>query len=442
MAEIEQWVNLTRNNKWKGDGLDSRDRMSPTARLRIQFDQEARATAWVSKTSDADNAVYSPTERPRRQGFRVREYNRRRVSTNRKGRVTLTIPVTLAGGDSYTIALQDRQGNQIHADDIVTRRKLYFQIVRMQTATALTAASLQSMKDEYWRPRDKLYLKMVEVSPGRTITDRRNYNDIVPSVVNRTKAQLRRVFDRRKRPYVFVTMLVKRNGVHRWEERFVNNFMPGAVVNIPLTADIFSAVDPRTRWFGFVRWSPNSGGSFNIPIGNCTRIGTTTVRVNLAGHPAGPGRLHWRFKVVCVNGRGLSLPTENLTLLATEDAVTGNPVPQNEMLAVLNHEMGHKIGMVPGGPINAAQDAGRPAGDRGYLDRQATYYWARGHSGGHCHQGVALLANFSTAGGINPTCTMFGDTRATMANFCADCRANIRKLDLRSRTNPGIRNQF
>lgn len=58
-------------------------------------------------------------------------------------------------------------------------------------------------------------------------------------------------------------------------------------------------------------------------------------------------------------------------------------------------------------------------------------------SAGHHGMATTLPANLGTA----PDCTMFGDTRAATSNYCPDCRASLRKLDLRSRVNVG-RTQF
>ena len=134
MADIEQWCNLTVNDKWLGEGLTERSRMGERARHRIQFDQQRRATAWVTKKCDANNAEYTATERPRRLGFRVREYTRRRITTNSRGVVDLTVRVSLAGGDSFNIEVEDRAGNRLESDNFLTRGKLYFQVIRMDAA--------------------------------------------------------------------------------------------------------------------------------------------------------------------------------------------------------------------------------------------------------------------------------------------------------------------
>lgn len=448
MADLEQWVNLTPNDKWKGDGLNHRWRMGIWAKLKVKFSKKRRAVAYVTLEPGGDNATYSPTERRQRSGFRMQGYARRRVMTDRNGELELRLGLNLAGGDEWNVKVEDRNGKQVTGHKLMTRRKLYFQVVRMQHATALSGISIGRVKNTFWRPQSKLFVKMIEVSPGATIADRRNYDDTDPAVVSAVATQLRAVYDDQKKPYEFVTMLVRRNGIPDWEQYAVANFNHGGgSFNFPMAHEIFDVVDPAVPWLAYVRWTPAGGGAVQLGQASpqVSRTGLNMVTVNFAGMPAGPGTVEMRVKTVCVNGRGVSIPGNNLTLVASQDAITGAPVSQAEMLAVMTHELGHKIGMVQGGPIDPGLDAGfgsvRPPSARGYLDRQPSYYWARGHQGGHCHTGAALLPSYGV-GGIHPTCTMFGDTRSNSPRFCDECRKTIRKLDLRSSTNPGIRTQF
>jgi hypothetical protein len=98
------------------------------------------------------------------------------------------------------------------------------------------------------------------------------------------------------------------------------------------------------------------------------------------------------------------------------------------------HEVGHKLGMVPG-----------PQGDPD-LDEQATYYDGRGHKGGHCRHPARtptpLEPDYRVLLVPAPTCTMFGDIRAETMLFCPDCQASLRKLDVSPDRKVGIAKQF
>lgn len=448
MADIEQWVNLTRNNKWIGDGLTSRARMGRIAPLNIQFDQHHRATVWITKEADGGNAVYSATELPRRTVFRAPPYVRRRVSTDRRGRLNLDINLTAAGGDKFTIRVEDRDGNELQSDVLHVRRKLYFQIIKMAGVAAVSAGDVAGMQNEYWNTAENVYIKMIEHSGGRTITARRNFDDTNRNVNRSVKRAARRQYVRDKNPYSFAVLVVRRNGIPGTFVGTDNNATFDASNTYTFTAEepkvdaagnpfmetkvLFDYVDPAEEYYDQLWWQPTGGVAVQIPKARLVRGGPSDVTIDTTGFVQGAGQLIYRMRHLDINGRGLSLPTENLTVVAAEDAETGVIVPTNEVMGVLVHEMGHKIGMVPG-------PQGSPV-----MDQQATYYDGRGHSGGHCHHGVAtpLPADLSTTGGIAPDCTMFGDTRAATSNYCPDCRASLRKLDLRSRTNVGIRTQF
>ena len=437
MADIEQWVNLTKLDKWKGDGLDERANMGRRLRLNIQMAEHRRATLFVKKEPNANNIAYSPAERRRRAVFHAATYNRRRVRTDRNGEVQISVFVTASGGDEYDITVTDRDGNEIQADVIKTRRKLYFQVIKMAGVAALSAADIQGMIDEFWNEPNNLYIKLVEHTPGKTIPSMRNMNDEDRTVDRTVKNQARAEFDQAKNPYSFAALVVRRNGIPGNEsQNIAATFDATNSFSFNTRSALFDNVDPAVEYYVSLRWIPDAGGSANIAKAKLTRLGTHTIRIDTTGLVQGAGRLAYNMIVCTINGRGFSDAGNNFTLVASEDAITGAAVPANEIMAVFVHETAHKIGMVPG-----------PQGTR-VLDTQSTHYTAHGHHGAHCHHGVPdtpanpLPANLSTTGGINPDCTMFGDTRAATSHFCPECLVSVRKLDLRANTNRGIRTQF
>lgn len=437
MADIEQWVNLTRLNKWKGEGLDEITNMGRRVRLNVQMTEERRATLFVKKEANDENAEYSARERRRRRVFRCATYDRRRVRTDRHGQVQLTFMVTASGGDEYNITVTDSENNEIQADVIKTRRKLYYQIIKMSGVTAVGSADAQNMADEYWNESNGLYIKMVGHHPGATIPSLRNLDDTVRVVDDAVKNQVRGQFNQSKNPYSFVVLVARRNGIAGNESDVVPaTFDATNSFSFNTTQALFDSVDPAIEYYASLRWVPDVGSSVTIPKAKLTRSGTHTLTIDTTGYPVGAGSVVYTMIVCTINGRGFSLPNENYTLIASEDAVTGSAVPASEITAVLVHEIGHKIGMVPG-----------PQGTRA-LDRQSTHYTAHGHAGAHCYHGLTvnaanpLPANLSTTGGITPDCTMFGDTRTATLHFCPECLQSVRKLDLRASTNIGIRRQF
>lgn len=446
MADIEQWVNLTRNNKWIGDGLTSRARMGRIAPLNIQFDQHHRATVWITKEADGGNAVYSATELPQRTVFRAPVFVRRRISTDRRGRLNLDVPLTAAGGDKFTIRVEDRAGNELRSDTFNVRRKLYFQVIKMAGVAAVSAGDVAGMQSEFWNTAENVYIKMVEHHAGRTIAARRNINHRDQTAMRRLRNRARRVYSRTKNPYSFSVIVVQRNSRPQEESVAIAGVSFPAPAPNPAVATsftfntqriLFDIVDPAESYYINLEWMPTIGSPVQIPVSRLTRNGQNQITIDTTGYPSGLGVLSYSMRVVGNNGRGVSQGGENLVIVASQDAITGAAVPPNEIMAVLVHEIGHKIGMVP--------NAGGVSG----LDRQNTQYDGHGHVGNHCYHGLTpptaaspLPASLITTGGLTPDCTMFGDTRSATSRFCSDCKTSLRKLDLRSRTNIGIRTQF
>jgi len=430
MAEIEQWVNLTVSDKWKGEGLTDRARMGEIAHIRLEFEEQKRASAWVTKLG-VDNAKYSKTEKRRRLGFRVRDYKRRRIVTNSKGVANLILRVSLAGGDIFLIEVEDRDGNTLQSDEINTRRKLYYQVIRMDGVKAITAADLTGMENEFWNEKDNIYIKMVQHHPNQTIPSRRNLNADDSTVSSLVESQTRAKYNKSKNPYSFVVLAVRRIGIPKDESGVMKaTFDASNTFTLKTIGVLFDVVDPAEPYFRSLSWRSNTGSVINIPQSRCKRVGRNQININTKGFPQTAGILSYTMRVLGFNAAGFSSVSDNFTAVASEHALTGAAIPSATIMATLVHEIGHKIGMVPG-----------PRGTHA-LDKQSSYYDGRGHRGGHCHHGAPLLPTYRKVKGIKPDCTMFGDTRSKTASFCEECRKSLRKLDLRSRTNRGIRTQF
>jgi hypothetical protein len=151
----------------------------------------------------------------------------------------------------------------------------------------------------------------------------------------------------------------------------------------------------------------------------------------MSGLPGGHGLLYLDVVVVDVLGMGTSLPNENLITVSSR-MLDGSPMAQEIMLHGLVHEVGHKIGMVPG-----------PLGDSD-LDEQPYYYHGCGHEGPHCRFPAPIRDYTPSRFPLlpAPACTMFGDLRSNTDMFCPNCLPPVRKLDVSPGRRTGIGNQF
>lgn len=174
MADLEQWVNLDKDAKWVEDEITSIERVG-----KLNFEITTNKAKFASfririDNASADNARYSVAERGRNINFTIQ--HGRGSETNlgsRKIRVQRDISVPAAGGNRYRIRLRfKRKGeadyHQIQSTKyIVTRRKLLYYVVTMDSSTLPAAEAmadptplLTTLETDYWDPAKNYYIKL------------------------------------------------------------------------------------------------------------------------------------------------------------------------------------------------------------------------------------------------------------------------------------------
>ncbi len=436
MPDLEQWVNVTRHTKWFGDGLTDVERTTESVKVTIQFDKRERATGFLSVKPVSGNCTYTATEIPRRNAiFTLPNFNMRQFQTDDAGKFETNINVGSAGGNDFTISVKDGSGNELRSDVIKTRRKLYFQIIRMADVTAPTAANITSMKNEYWNTAKKIYLKMVEYAAGQTIPARVNYDYNLTGVVNSLKREARGVYDNSKVPNCFVAVMVNRVGGSGSETRAFSATIGASNYTLTTLKTLMDIVDPAVNYYVRINWTKTGGVTQTITKPKCTRSGNNDIVIDTTGLARGAGRISYTVKVIVNMVSGLSYGGSNFTVVGTRFVVSGSAYSSSYIMAVLVHEIGHKIGMVPGTQSDRVLDI-----------QTATQYTGHGHSGNHCSHGVTAspLPDPLNIGdpGVTPDCTMFGNAGVNTSTYCAECGKSLRKLDLRGSNNIGLRTQF
>ncbi|HET9958680.1 MAG TPA: hypothetical protein VFQ61_29505 [Polyangiaceae bacterium] len=406
--------------------------MSTTLFVRIRFQRsDAAGAATLTIRPDGGNAAYSAQERLGQPGVFAPGLTAATV-VSAQGYARFRVKLTPAGGDKYRLEGRSAAGTvRNYANEVETRRKLFYQIIRMREARGLAAGMTGRVERQFWRPDKKLYIKLAQYARGHTIRNMENFDDTDPAVEARVKTRARRAYDRSKAPFAFVAIFVNKNCIPAREHQVVAANFTGAPFVLNTQRRIFSHADRAVRWFHSMTFTPAGGAPVNIPRRAVRVTGLRALTINTSSLPAGAGTLEYEITIVDIEGMGLSLPTENLVTIASR-FLDGSPVPAATMAAVMVHEIGHKIGMVPG-----------PQGDHD-LDRQSTYYDGRGHSGPHCRHPAPLVPTYNSAAPLvpAPTCTMFGDIRTNTTQFCTNCVRSVRKLDLDPDRKPGIATQF
>jgi len=418
----EQWVNLTVDDEWLGDGVSQKDALGPKVRLEIRFNKKGTHAFYLSKEADGGNAAYSDAERRGNPFFRPRTFTRRRFVTASDGTLRLRVPLTLAGGDKYKFTVEDRKGNK-KSIEYETRRKLYYQALSMHGARPVSGSTMQDFKDRFWNEGKKLYVKMVQVPGGKPIIGFENVDVTDNARVDVVREQSRLRWKRAKSPHCFVIVFVRKMCLFGDEEGTLGSSIPSDVMRVTTSDPLASVADAGVEFFGELIWIPD--GEFAIYTFTRDKVhqaGDNVVLVDTSHLPKVRGRLSYRMRVVSGQLGGVSYVHENLVIVATEYH-DGEAKPASKVLHVINHEVGHKIGMVP--------------------RSQSTFYERRGHQGPHCYNGTALIRNFRT-GRLRgrPNCVMFGSTASRTPEFCPHCTESLRKLDLRASANPGLRTPF
>ena len=300
----------------------------------------------------------------------------------------------------------------------------------MKRASNLPGAMLTRFENQFWRDPEKAYIKLEQYGPGKTIANRANFDDYDNKVLAAVKRAARKEYDKSKAPFAVAVVIVNKNCNPGNEIGSIPVVFSGGKYQLNLRKTLFHFADPAVTWLQSMSFTTTGGHSTAIKRASLKPVSEKRIEIDTATLPHGAGTLDYRLTIVQIKGMGLSLPTENLVTVASRH-LDGTRVPADTMAAVLAHEVGHKIGMVPG-----------PEGDHD-LDRQSSYYDHRGHYGPHCRYPAPLVPNYDIANPLPaPTCTMFGDIRTNTCVFCPKCIKSVRKLDVSPERKVGIAKQF
>jgi 3-oxoacyl-[acyl-carrier-protein] synthase-1 len=399
--------------------------------LAVKFEKtDSSLPATLTIKPDAKNAQYAKKEKKRHPGICAPGLTAA-TKIGSDGVAMFTAHVTAAGGDRFEFTAKSSKGTEIScANQIETRRKLFYQVICMKGASNLPGAMLTRFENQFWRDPEKAYIKLEQYSPGKTIANRANFDDYDNKVLAAVKRAARKEYDKSKAPFAVAVVIVNKNCNPGPEVDSISVLFNGGRYRLPLHSDLFHFADPTVAWFHKMTFTPTTGVPVPIPRASVKIIGKRALEINTIALPRGAGILRYEVTIVSIEGMGLSLPTENLVTVASRH-LDGTRVPADTMAAVLAHEVGHKIGMVPG-----------PEGDHD-LDRQSSYYDHRGHYGPHCRYPAPLVPDYYVANPVPaPTCTMFGDIRTNTCVFCPKCIKSVRKLDVSPERKVGIAKQF
>ncbi len=451
MAEQEQWVNLPKEDLFKSDGVTSKARLGmPYVSFKTK---ETDLTGFKLKiTVTGDYAKYTAEEKKRNRNFRLfEEFKAQAMNAGTdKGLLYQYVRLAAAGGNQYQLKAKYKDQEVSGTIKLITRRRLFFQVMAMRT---VTAPDLTNLIDTFWGESDKLFIDLQRV--GGT--------DTVPKIPCMEDTKGRQLIDscrpkytlKKYKPYAFAICFIEHyadfaESTYRWTiSRTIPKVLSSGDFNgleftlkLPANTYLWKDLDPQDdaneRWAGggpLIRvvdstgkvlstidkiesWrtarngvaAATHGGMWNQIV---VKLPSDAIRRKLLSDQTVQLRIDWKLGLADGFTNGVSYNSTNLVAVCRRARWEDRPV--DKMAQTIIHEVGHKIGLVPKGGAMA-------------LDAHAQQYTQRTHTGSHCGEGASWDG---TAWSGSPTCVMFGSSWSTRTGaFCALCAPQVRKLDL------------
>lgn len=497
MAVIKQWVNLPKEAKFVGDGITSKNRLD-FLHFETKF-KNANPALYKVKIipMGSGNIKYSKKEQKRHKGFNLQKQPPQ-LSAKKKDVVEQDVYLPAAGGNQYKI--KARYGKKVVESKTIVEvwRRLYYQVISMKGVPCLS--SMSKFEDAFEDKKNKYFIELKEQGNGRnrmkfmkTVYDK-NYT-ILTGNGDEFRKQARAVYSIRKYEPYSVAVVFSNNIADPREFKIIDTVsreIPSKLFrwgsyNDECTLDVADSSgndeylwlglndehDKKKAWLVSAVFETKDKRKLKISSDDISFTGAkgydkggySKLKINLKGVKRKffskiEGKIKVTVLVVDGFSGGFSYNSLNLITVATRAWWGKKPTTDVEMLQILNHEMGHKVGMVAYG------DKKHPKNPKFTYkpmlpDAPKTLYGEnRGinnqeHLGPHCSKDVKYrnaTKKASAEWSGKPGCVMFGATavydsktksyNSPPATFCSECKPAVRKLDLNGRNLPGLKNRF
>lgn len=467
MADHQQWVNLEKDTAFVEDEVKSIARLGPIHVEVYMKNGTKPSLLKVRVVPISTPQQYTRAEERRNPRFTLRRARQATTIDEKRYKLEEDIYLPAAGGNRYKVEGMVGEKMVEAPKMLTTWRKLYYQVVHM---AGVRVPPMSSMEADY----EGHYIKFKRTGPYRAVPYSTNTDfDTVSQRNQVVRAAASGYASTLYEPYTVCVFFV--NMIAAPERNF--RISPATSSKHPLRPGLLawsgedvSVTLPQGRylWWGLnpIDDSRNGGRGIWLAPRSAYYVGDdgikrsipdTDIRVDTSKRVSELGgfntlkiRLPWsarniltsntirfelRLTLVAGFSGGYSEP--NVNLITVAKSAWWEPYTDAERLQVLNHEMGHKIGMVP--------DGHGPS-----LDRPINFYVEQGHQGPHCASDAEYVKERAEPWQGAPMCVMFGATScydplieahcAAPSTFCPDCEKLVRKLDLYAPDLPGIKN--
>lgn len=504
MAILKHWVNLTRdNNNYVGTEDIASEEQLEYRLFECEF-KKAKGSMFKVKIVPVSGKTvkYKNDEKIRNKNFRLRRLGvTTSDGTNKKVKLTRQVYFPAAGGSQYKLEAKYKKKTVESKNTIEIWRRVFYQVISMN---GVPIAPLNKFNTAF----EKYHIDMKEEQPAagknKLIDQNTIYSTIPgksgPSNESAVLADAGKYYKIGKyQPNAVVTLFVK--NIATYVEQKVKTpveEVPSVLeevfgvdrkifeVSLPeyLWKDLMEASDSTNYWLISGSIVNEAGAKialnkstisiddsvFYRQVGS-TKYGLSKLKIEVDPEDLGAWvdseKVYIELQLRFVKGfsGGYSLNSKNAVFVATKAWWNTNNNSADELLYILNHEIGHKIGMVAAGD---SADPGSDSSGRSYFawinkkspnappDLYGQYYNGplannQGHQGPHCEKGATYNASGNSWSGT-PGCVMFGATgmqdtssgtfKRSTSEFCEDCGEVVKRLDLNGDLLPGIKNRF
>lgn len=443
MPNILQWVNLIKYDTYVEDDISSDHRIG-RFKVKCTFSQAMTELVQLRIVAEGgDNTSYTAAEERRNLNFKLIKTQPQVTNGESETEIEQGFWLPAAGGNKYKVEALHNGCVVASTRVIETRRKLYYQIISMLGLNI--PGDFSPFENEFWNTGKKYYIKLKNIGNAEIATIE-NIGSGADTALLRQR--VRAVYDGNydygtpgalktfTTAIVFTDHLaVKDAGISlRWNVR--GDLVKGS--KRQLTIMYAAAGQARKKhylWRNLVTGEgPNISASFidhNGATHNITsdvslgpvEVGTSGIcklNVDTSHFPdhffsdaSNQGAIRVNFDAVNRMRAGIALG-DNVIVICTK--AWWRTTPNDKMLNVMVHELGHKISMIPDG-----------TGKK--VDRTSKQYTGQGHRGSHCSNGYSYDAPtkaWSNEAGTK--CVMYGSTNG-VREFCDVCESAVRKTD-------------
>lgn len=496
MSIEKQWVNLPKELKHVGDGIPSEKRLG-FLQFKHTFKTAKPASFKVTVVPvGSENIKYSKAELTRHKGFQLRKVPVQLSTATSTPHMEEEVYLPAAGGNRYKIKAMYNGKVVESPTTIEVWRRLYYQVISMTSVSPLSP--MKDFEDAFVNLPKKFHIELKEKGkePNKMAFIKTIHNDNGDDF----RDAARKVYTIKDyEPYAVAVVFSNYIADYRklWVIDTVSRRIPRRLLRwTPYTDEFVIDItdrfgntyylwdglddthDKAKFWLIIATFVTNDGRQHAIPKDDVTITGAK--EFSLGGYKQVKVSLKsirkWfsdiegtiRLEVNVLNGGftgGFSYTRLNLITVGTRAWWNNKPSTASEMLQTLNHEMGHKVGMVGYGDKDHRKKNER-------LKKQGKNVWFefrpelpdapktlygehrgvndQGHAGPHCGKGAKYNHSIGDWTG-KPGCVMFGSNAAkdaagiwqfTPATFCDQCEPVVRKLDLNGKLLPGLKNRF